>query len=47
MTTTTSRIQELKEKLSQLNYTENGQPIGIEPSEYVEICEELEALENE
>lgn len=41
------RIQELKARLSNLNYTENGQPIGINPSEYVAICEELEALENE
>lgn len=42
-----ARIQELNERLSSLNYTENGQPIGIEPSVYVAICEELEALENE
>lgn len=42
-----ARIQELKKQLSQLDYTENGQPIGIEPAEYVAICEELETLENE
>jgi hypothetical protein len=44
---TLTRIQELKARLSNLSYTENGQPIGINPSEYVAICEELETLENE
>lgn len=40
-----TRIKKLENKLSSLNYDENGNPIGIEGSEYVAITEELELLE--
>ena len=36
----------LKEHLQSLNYDENGNPVGIEPKEYVEITSRLEKIES-
>lgn len=41
------RIAELKKQLQLLDYDNNGNPIGIEPNKYVEICDELDKLEDE
>jgi len=40
------RIAQLQNRLDSLNYCENGMPIGIEPSEYIALCDELEELES-
>jgi hypothetical protein len=41
-----ARIQELKNIIASWNFNENGQPIGVEPSYYIAITEELESLED-
>jgi len=40
-----ARINEIKEILKGLNYTENGMPIGIDPELYGALTQELETLE--
>ncbi len=42
-----TQILFLQARLDSLNYDENGQPIGIEPAEYVAIIEQLEELESQ
>jgi len=45
-TTTDLRIKEINSIMKSWNYDNNGNPIGVNASEYVSLCEELETLEN-
>lgn len=40
-------IRFLQKKLNQLNYDENGNPIGVDADEYRAINEKLDSLESE
>ena len=40
-----TKIEFLQNRLNQLNYDNNGNPIGIEIEEYNAIVEQLESLE--
>jgi hypothetical protein len=42
-----TQIEFLKNRLSQLDYDNNGNPIGIDLDEYNEIVETLESLEDQ
>lgn len=39
------RLYKLQQKFDNLNFDENGCPIGIDPQDYVELITEIEQIE--